>query len=150
MEQEIWKSVPGYEGLYEVSTFGRVRSVGRYANVTRTIRGKIQEYSHYLNSKILRLQVKKAKRCAGGVYKNLTYLGLSLYKEGKYYNELVHRLVAKAFIPNPNNYPTVNHKNCNSHDNRVSNLEWCTYQYNNTYADRLIKSVNTYHKNRNK
>ena len=52
----------------------------------------------------------------------------------------VHRVIAETFIPNPNNYPCINHKDCNPCNNNVDNLEWCTYQYNNTYGNRLEKS----------
>lgn len=58
----------------------------------------------------------------------------------KQHNLLVHRLVAIAFIPNPNNYPIINHKDENTSNNNEENLEWCTYKYNNTYNDRHIKT----------
>lgn len=64
------------------------------------------------------------------------YIRISLYKDGKATGTLVHRLVAEAFIPNPNNYPIINHKDENPSNNDVENLEWCTYEYNNNYGTR--------------
>ncbi len=63
-----------------------------------------------------------------------TYYKVTLFKDGKRYNENIHRLVAEAFIPNPNNYLIINHKDENRLNNNVENLEWCTYKYNNTYG----------------
>lgn len=68
------------------------------------------------------------------------YLGVSLSDNGKYVQRSVHRLVAQAFIPNPNGLPMVNHKDEDPSNNRKSNLEWCDAQYNNTYGTRLQKS----------
>ncbi len=68
------------------------------------------------------------------------YKSLTLSKNNKIEMKLVHRLVAEAFIPNPNNLPCVNHKDCDPSNNCVENLEFCTYEYNNTYADRLEKA----------
>lgn len=121
---EIWKEIKGYEGLYEVSNLGNVRSFDRYGlsknNSKRLIKGRI-----------LKKQVDK------DLYE---YIGLTnLNNERKYYR--VHRLVAEAFIPNPDNLPIINHKDEKPDNNCVDNLEWCTYQYNNTYGNRIFKSV---------
>ena len=62
-----------------------------------------------------------------------------LCKDGHTSAKSVHRLVAQAFIPNPNNYPIINHKDCNGRNNDVRNLEWCTYKYNNEYNGRIDK-----------
>lgn len=115
---EIWKDIKDYEGLYQVSNLGRVMSL---------------KYNHGDNKCILN----------GG--KSRGYLTVLLYK-GDRRKYLVHRLVAEAFLPNPDGLPCVNHKNEDKTDNRVENLEWCTYQYNNTYGNvlqkRSIKQIN--------
>lgn len=112
---EIWKDVEGHEGVYMVSNLGRVMSL---------------DYRHTGKKKIL-----KPIKIANG------YLGVHRRNYGGKWP--IHRLVAKAFIPNPNNYPCVNHKNENKGDNRACNLEWCDHQYNNTYGNRLKKMANT-------
>lgn len=125
-EIEIWKPVVGYEGLYEVSSLGRVKSIDRtipFRNSKKNIKGTILSLclSH-------------------------DYYEVSLYKDGIRETGIVHRLVANAFISNPNNYPCVNHKNEIKTDNRIENLEWCTYEYNNNYdtkIERASKSLRT-------
>lgn len=115
MKKEIWKPIPGYEGLYEVSNFGRVRSL-RF--------GKIR---------IIKSHKDK-----------LGYRHIRLIKDEKRKMYLVHRLVAMAFIPNPDNLPIINHKDENPDNNSSENLEWCTYQYNNAYGhhgEKLSKSI---------
>lgn len=109
---EIWKNIVGYEGLYQVSNFGRVKSLPR--NTPAGMRG----------GKILNIEKSKNG-----------YLRVNLWKNGKAKHFLVHRLVAEAFIPNPDNLPCVNHKNKQRDFNFVENLEWCTYEYNNNYED---------------
>ena len=96
--QEIWKPINGYEVLYEVSNYGRVRSLNYFC------RGKHE---------ILKLSAKPN-----------TYLKVALRKDGKVKYYRVHRLVADAFLPNPLNLPQVNHKDGNKHNNRPENLEW--------------------------
>ena len=114
---EIWKSIKGYEGLYEVSNLGNVRSVDRTVNTalnhgTRIVKGKI---------------IKP-------ILTNKGYFQVCLSKECKLKYASIHRLVAEAFIDNPENLPVVNHKDGNKLNNRVDNLEWCTYQYNHWHA----------------
>ena len=106
MKKEYWKPVVGYEGLYEVSNWGRVKSL------------------KFGKEKILKPIIRH------GYY----FVGLS--KNGIVKSYSVHRLVAQVFIPNPNNLPCVNHKDENKQNNVVSNLEWCTHEYNNSYGTR--------------
>ena len=112
---EIWKDINGYEGLYMVSNFGRVKSLSR----------TVEYYNgrHYYESKILKPTVG-----------NHGYYNVSLCKDKKWKHHLVHRLVAEAFLPNPNGYKQVNHKDENKLNNHVDNLEWCTQQYNLAYG----------------
>ena len=106
---EIWKDVVYFEGLYQVSNLGRVKSL----NYSRTGREKVLKPS-----------------------KTNGYLQVYLYKEGKSKRFSIHRLVAFAFIPNPNNLPIVNHKDEDKSNNCVDNLEWCTVAYNNNYGTK--------------
>ena len=107
--KEEWKDVENYEGLYQVSNLGRVKSL-------KDNNGKPRE------------KIMKQGKTKNG------YLRIMLCKNGKRERFLVHRLVANAFIPNPNNFKCVNHKDEDKTNNCVNNLEWCTYQYNNTYG----------------
>ena len=113
--QEIWKDVVGYEGLYQVSNLGNVRSVDRYiktkGDAMRMARGMV------------------LANCFDG-----NYYHVLLHGNGKIKVCLIHRLVADAFIENPNNLPCVNHKDGNKLNNNVNNLEWCTPSYNSKHA----------------
>lgn len=102
---EIWKSIAGYEGLYEVSTEGNVRSL-----------------------KFGKTRILKPQDNGTG------YLHVKLCKDGKVKNMRVHRLVAQAFLPNPLNLETVNHKDENKANNSASNLEWMSQADNNNYG----------------
>ena len=112
---EIWKDIDGYEGLYQISNEGRVKSL---------------KYNHTNEEKFL-----KAKRNRNG------YLLVGLCKDGKPKKKLVHRLVAEAFIENPNGLPQVNHKDENKMNNCVENLEWCDASYNTNYGTRNERSA---------
>lgn len=107
--EEIWKDISGCEGKYQVSNFGRIKSLK-------------DKYGNY------REKILKGSKDKDG------YLIVSLYKEGKMNNFKVHRLVAQTFIDNPNKYPCVNHKDENPANNNVENLEWCTHKYNTNYG----------------
>lgn len=107
-----WSDITGYEGLYEVSTDGRVRTIQHVTN------------GHTFPSRDLTVSVYKSQR----------YARVRLYKDGKSKDILVHRIVAETFIPNPDNKPQVNHINGNKFDNSVGNLEWCTASENQKHA----------------
>lgn len=110
--EEIWKDIEGYEGSYQVSNLGRVKSIERVVKGKRTGHKKIEE--HILTPPIVR-----------------GYCRVTLANSGKNRKVFsVHRLVAIAFIPNPENKKTVNHKNGIRNDNRLENLEWATYSEN--------------------
>lgn len=109
---EVWKDIEGYEGLYQVSSLGRVKSL------------------RFGKERIL-----KAGKDKGG------YLMVNLCKNSKTKMYKVHRLVAQAFIPNPDGLQCINHKDENKTNNCVDNLEWCTYLYNNNYGTRNFKSA---------
>lgn len=119
-----WRPVKGYEGLYEVSNKGQVRSLPRL--VPFNWKGTITET--FRRGGLL----KPYKTTNGRVQVNL-------FKGGKGSHWYIHRLVALAFIPNPNNFPQINHKDENPLNNRVENLEWCTAQYNGAYGTRPSK-----------
>lgn len=116
---EKWKAVKGYEGAYEVSSKGKVRSLTRMIRTTPNGVEKLRE----IKGKTLKLYVS-----------NKGYLFAQLSMNGKIRGLFVHVLVAQAFIENPHGYPTVNHKDENKMNNSVDNLEWCTYTYNNNYG----------------
>lgn len=122
MEKEIWKDIVGYEGLYQISNLGRVKSLKRkvYAGRNRMR----WQYERILSNN---------KTNGNG------YIVVSLNKESKSKNKYVHRLVAEAFLENPNNYKYINHKDQNTFNNNANNLEFCTAQYNSTYRDAHIK-----------
>lgn len=119
---EIWKPVVGFEGYYEVSSLGRVRSV------ERLLVDKIGR--RYVWPSVV-LSPSKAVRTG--------HLWLYLSKNNRRERFFVHRLVAMAFIPNTDNLPFINHKDENSQNNRVDNLEWCTNKYNVNYGTALVR-----------
>lgn len=131
--QEIWKSVVGFEGRYEVSNKGNVRSCG--ISYTKKSQPGV---SFYRKPHLMGVQ-----RYSNG------YLFVNLTKESRNTIQVsVHRLVADAFLPNPNNLPCVNHKDEDRTNNRVENLEWCDYSYNNRYGNHRKKFVETLRKTR--
>ena len=106
--EENWKDIEEYEGLYQISDKGRIKSIG------------------YGKERILNL-----KRNTKG------YLQVNLSKNGEHKWCLIHRLVALAFLSNPNNLPQVNHKDEDKTNNKVENLEWCDSKYNNNYGTKI-------------
>lgn len=117
---EQWKDIVGFEGWYQISNLGRVRSVPRVVP-HKSKHGSVA-YQRW-ESKILRPTIT-----------NQGYEMVVLSKSGKFSYPTVHRLVAIAFIPNPHNKRTVNHIDGDKTNNVVSNLEWCTSSENNQHA----------------
>ena len=128
MNKEEWKSIKGYEGLYEISNFGRVKSLVGWNGHKYVKREKIlAPYKQQTNPNYSRSVVKLKKNGKGKEFK-------------------VHRLVAKAFIPNPKNYKVINHKDGNPLNNKVNNLEWCTQKMNIKHAlenELKVNRINT-------
>lgn len=113
MTCEKWKPIKGYEGLYSVSNCGRVKSLERTASGTNR---------------------RQSEKILTPIKGNRGYSSVSLCKGGKQRRFLIHRLVAYAFIPNPSQFPCVNHKDEDIGNNRADNLEWCTREYNYYYG----------------
>ena len=127
---EEWRPVVGYEGIYEVSNTGKVRSLDMYVKIG---------YGNYRlhKGKVISLLKK-------GEY---GYIQVNLCYNGKLYKKYVHRLVAQAFLPNPDNLPEVNHRDEDKRNNRVDNLEWCDRSYNLKYGTARIRERDTKIKN---
>lgn len=121
MEIEVFRDIEGYEGLYQVSNLGNVKSL----NYGRTGEECI---------------LKPANDGKG-------YLFVNLCKNGKPKKYYVHRLVALAFLLNPDNLKEINHKNEDKKDNCINNLEWCTHKYNSNYKTRNQRMIETKNKN---
>ena len=112
--KEKWKDIPGYAGLYKVSNFGNVKRIAGFG-------------------------CRKDRLC--GLYNNSRgYLKVILCKENVRKNNLIHRLVALTFIPNPDKFPVINHIDENQQNNHVNNLEWCTQKHNVNYSKNLRKN----------
>lgn len=125
--KEIWKDVVNYEGLYQVSNKGRVKRIEsvvksclKYHNGFKIVKEKLKDFC-FVNK----------------------YYSVVLCKNGKRKMFRVHRLVAQAFLPNPNNFEQVNHKDENKLNNCVENLEWCSAKYNQNYGTRKEKRIHS-------
>lgn len=105
---EEWKDIVGYEGLYQISSEGRVKSLKRIAR-----------NNHTVDSKIRKPKIDKDGYCC-----------VSLWIDGVSKEHFIHRLVAQAFVPNPENKPCIDHINTDRTDNRAENLRWCTHKEN--------------------
>lgn len=129
---ELWKDIKDFEGLYQISNLGNIKSLPKKHNLKNG------------HSYIQKEQILKP-------FNNKGYLQIALVKNGKHYKRQVHNLVATAFIENPNNYIEINHKDENKLNNCVDNLEWCSHIYNSNYGNRnkkiskaLEKKINQY------
>ena len=136
--KEQWKDIAEYEGLYQISNLGRVKSLERIVE-------RQNNHNLYVSEKILKNGI-----CSNG------YKYARLYKNGNVKHKLVHRLVATAFAENKENLPFVNHKDETRDNNTIENLEWCTREYNMNYgttgeriSEKLSKAVCQYDKNNN-
>lgn len=118
MKNEVWKTYPEFPWV-EVSPFGDVRTRDRW--VPYRGKGKL-----FIKGRILKQQRR-----------NNGYLQVEFSVNGKTINRSVHRLVAQTFIPNPDNFPDINHKDCNRTNNNIDNLEWCTASYNQKYREKF-------------
>lgn len=116
LENEEWRDIHGYEGLYQVSSFGRIK---RLKGVTARKNG---------------YKIPIPERILNGSKNYYGYKQISLSKNREKKRFMIHRLVATAFISNPEEFPIINHKDENKINNHVDNLEWCSYAYNNTYG----------------
>ena len=127
---EFWMDIPGYEGLYQASTYGRVKSVKRFR------KGKNNSVI-YCPEKILSIK------------KNLRYdhITLNSGKHGASKTISLHKIIAHTFIPNFNNYPYINHRDENPKNNRIENLEYCTPKYNQSYGTCRQRQQQTYSQN---
>lgn len=108
---EEWKDIIGYEGIYKISNLGKI------------------------------IRIKGTKIRPMKIWNNGRYMEVRLSKEGKATHFTLHRLLAIHFIPNPNNLPSVNHKDENKLNNSINNLEWCTQEYNTNYGSGISRRV---------
>lgn len=123
--KEIWKDIKNYEGLYQVSNLGRVKRIGKSAGA---VCGRI-------------LKTANCVKTNYGIYQIVC-----LCINNKKTTNFVHRLVAEAFIPNPENKPQVNHIDGNPSNNNISNLEWVSASENSIHARNILKRVCGYRK----
>lgn len=129
MITEEWKDIPGYEGLYQASSFGRIKACERIIQ--------------YINGK----KIHKKERILSPANSYGQYLSVGLVKNKAHKTYNVHYLIALTFIDNPANLRCVNHKDEDKFNNLVDNLEWCSYSYNTRYNDGMRRRIDTRNKN---
>lgn len=112
LDNEVWRDIKGYEGLYQVSTYGRIKKLAGVNILDRTTKERIMS----------------------PLTQRLGYIQIGLTKDRKRSFPLVHRVVAETFIPNPNGYPEVNHLDGDKKNNSVDNLAWCSKSQNMRHA----------------
>lgn len=123
--KEIWKDIKGYEGLYQVSNLGKVRSLDR----------KVIQFNGFRNiERLYKGRILKTSKSANG------YKRVILYDINKKKTVNIHRLVAEVFVPNPTNLPQINHIDEDKTNNCDNNLEWCNSKYNINYGNRNKKA----------
>ena len=113
---EFWADIPGFEGLYQVSTYGRVKRLSRWAETGRGM--------HLLPEIIMKQKIDR-----------YGYPAIALYQGKGYVYTTVHRLMGVTFLFNPSKLPMINHKDCIRHNNSIDNIEWCTAKYNSNYGN---------------
>lgn len=119
-KKEIWRTYPEFDFI-QGSNFGRVRTLDRYVKTKNGMR--------FIKGRILTQQRRKNG-----------YMQVHFCVNGKQIIRLIHRIVAKTFLPNPNSLPQINHKDCDRANNNVNNLEWCDGSYNSKYREEHGKS----------
>ena len=121
-EDEVWKDIDGFKGLYQVSNYGNVRGL------------------LFTNNKVSKPKIHDIAKCDNGN----GYYNVHLRKDGKKFVRYIHRLVAEAFCKNPDGKHYVNHLDCNKHNNNAENLEWCSQKENVEYSrDRMMHAKNS-------
>lgn len=115
LDNEVWKPIPGFEGTYQISSFGRLKAIAR----TRPVNGGLKHYAEFIRKPAI-------------INKYFSVLGKAPGIKSKQLR--IHRVVAQAFVPNPYNKPHVNHIDCDKFNNHYTNLEWVTAAENNAHA----------------